>query len=255
MLRLKGVLKKILFIPDTHVPHHDKKAWKLVLQAIRVFKPQRVAFLGDFADYDAVSSHAKDPARSRLFSHEIAAVNKCLDEYDAAAEDAGIETTHFQLGNHEDRLSRYVADKAPELHGLVDTEDLLRLKDRGYKVTQYLDSFELGHLNITHAAGSGSGATAIVRANTQWQDNIIGGHTHTLGIMYFGNAKGRVHISATLGWLGDRKKVNYLKRVQANRSWTLGFGIAYMEPNGVVHMQAVPLINYKCVVEGRLLCL
>jgi hypothetical protein len=35
--------------------------------------------------------------------------------------------------------------------------------------------------------------------------------------------------------------------------WVHGFGVGYLEPqSGVVHLQPVPIVHGKCVVNGRL---
>ena len=35
--------------------------------------------------------------------------------------------------------------------------------------------------------------------------------------------------------------------------WVKGFGIGYLEPQtGIVHLQPVPIVNGRCVVNGKL---
>lgn len=41
-------------------------------------------------------------------------------------------------------------------------------------------------------------------------------------------------------------------KVKANRDWALGFGMGYLRENGFVYLQPVPIVEYSCVVEGRL---
>ena len=57
------------------------------------------------------------------------------------------------------------------------------------------------------------------------------------------------------GWvgLGDVKKIDYKHKVKALREWCHGFGLAYLEPNGAVHVRPVPIVDGKCLIEGRLL--
>ncbi len=42
-------LRRVLFIPDCHVPYHDAKAWRLMLAAAKVLKPDVVVVLGDYS--------------------------------------------------------------------------------------------------------------------------------------------------------------------------------------------------------------
>ncbi len=119
--------KTILVIPDTHVPYHDKLAWKEVLRCIKALEPNGIVIIGDFADFYAVSSHSRDPIRKRFLLEEVAEVNKALDQIPTGPSVCFIE------GNHEDRLRRYLWDKAPELFGMINFPQLFKLKKRGWK--------------------------------------------------------------------------------------------------------------------------
>lgn len=243
----KNKLKKILIIPDLHAPYHDKKAWQLLLTVGRELKPDVIITQGDFADFYSVSSHSKDAGRLDKFEDEIKSVNECLSQLDSLK----AKEKHFIAGNHEDRLQRYLNDKAPELNGLVSVPLLFNLKKRGWKYTPYKESASVGKLNATHDVGS-AGKSAIFQALSTFQHNIIQGHTHRISFFVEGNAKGTAHVGASFGWLGDKNKVDYMHRVKVNRDWAHGFGVAHMEPNGNVHIQPIVIVDYKCVVNGKL---
>lgn len=218
-----------------------------MLKFARWWKPDEIVVLGDFADFYSVSSHSKSPDRTRKLEEEAAAVNRRLSQLD----ELGAASKFYVAGNHEDRLDRYLADKAPELHGLVNFEQLFKLTERGWHVTPYKRSLKRGKLTITHDAGN-AGAVAHTKALDAFQGNVVIGHTHRMAVSYVGNARGKTHVGAMFGWLGDVEAVDYLHQIQAQRAWHLGFGIGYQEPNGVIHLQPVPMIEYRCVVEGKL---
>jgi hypothetical protein len=236
-----------LFIPDTHVPYEDKRAFRLMLKVAADWRPDALYVGGDFSDCYTVSAHSKDPARGRLLRQEVGAVNRRLDQLDALE----AREKHFIEGNHEDRLSRYLADKAPELFGLVSIPELFKLEQRGWTFTPYKQSRRAGKISITHDCGD-AGAYAHYKALDTFQGNVVINHTHRLGITYVGNARGKSHVGAMFGWLGDVRRVDYMHRVKALRAWHLGFGVGYQEPGGVIHLQAIPIINYRCVVGGVL---
>jgi predicted phosphodiesterase len=242
-----GKLKKILIVSDAHHPYVDKKAWALLLKVGADIKPDVILTQGDFADFYSVSSHSKDPSRMTRFEDEIESVNKALDQLDAL----GAKEKHFIAGNHCDRLQRYLNDKAPELDGLVSVPQLFRLKKRGWKYTPYKDSVKIGKLNATHDVGT-AGKTAVFSALSTFQHNIVIGHVHRVSFHVEGNATGEAHVGASFGWLGDKNSVDYMHRVKVNRDWAHGFGVAYLEPNGNVHIQPVVIVDYKCVVGGKL---
>jgi predicted phosphodiesterase len=240
-------VKKVLIVPDVHVPYHDKRAWKLMLKAAGVINPDAIIIQGDFADFYAVSAHDKDPNRAKNLEFEVDAANSALDELDAL----GAKLKLFVAGNHENRLERYLATRAPELFNMVEIPKLFKLKDRGWKYTPYKSSTEYGKLNVTHDCGY-SGQNAVQKALDTFQHNVTTGHTHRMAYLVQGNARGEAHVSASFGWLGDKDQADYMHKVKANRDWALGFGIGYRTAAGVVHLQPVPIINYQVVVEGQL---
>jgi predicted phosphodiesterase len=229
------------------VPYEDKRAFDLMLNVLRGWGPDTVIILGDFGDFYPVSAHSKDPARSGQLADEIHAINGRLDQLDAL----GATEKHFVEGNHENRLSRYLADKAPELFGMVGVEDLFGLNRRGWTFTPYKQSLTVGRVNFTHDCGN-AGAQAHSKALDTFQGNVVIGHTHRMAISYIGNAQGTTHVGAMFGWIGDVNRVDYMHRVQALRAWHLGFGAGYQEASGTVHLQPVPMIDYRVVLEGKL---
>ena len=240
-------MRRILFVPDSHFPYHDKRAWKLMLKAATAFKPDEVIVLGDFADCYAVSSHDKDPKRRLNLKWELDTVGEGLSEL----ESLGATKLVYIAGNHEDRLDRYIATRAPELEGILSIEAALELKDAGWKYVPYKSSYRVGKLWVTHDTGK-AGKNAIAAALDDFQSNIVIGHVHRMGMVYGGDATGKSHVAASFGWLGNKDSVDYMHRVSVNRAWQLGFGVGYQHPNGTVYLTGVPIINYTCVLEGKL---
>ncbi len=243
-------LESMLIVADAHRPFHDQRAWDLMLQVGRKLKPHHVIVNGDMADCFAVSSHSKDPKRALKFKEEIADVNVGLDELNALRAANYI----FVAGNHEDRITRYLQDKAPELFEFVDIPTLLKLEARGWDYTPYKHWTKLGKLHITHDVGT-AGRYAAYKALDTFQKSVITGHTHRMSYVVEGNAVGEYKLSAQFGWLGDAKKIDYMAQVNVNKNWALGFGVGYLEPiTGVAYLVPVPIVvadgRYSCVVNG-----
>ncbi len=238
-------MKRILFVPDTHRPYHDERAWQTMLKSCRKFAPHIVIILGDFADCYSISAHDKSPERKENFEQEIDDVNVGLDELEAAAP---IADKYFVAGNHEYRLDRFLRTNAPPLFSMLKIEKLLRLKERGWSYTPYQRSLRIGKLHITHDEGN-AGSQAHEKARASFEGNAIIGHTHRMSIAYRGNARGTSHVGAMFGWLGDLEQIDYMHRVKAQQ-WQHGFGVGYLLESGVVHLQPVPIINGACVVAG-----
>lgn len=240
-------LEPILIIPDTHVPYHDEKAFELMLKVGRYLNPKHIVIQGDFADFYAVSSHDKDPNRKNNLEYEVDEVNKALNKIDAL----GAKEKIYVSGNHENRLERYLMQKAPELFNVFRIQDLFNLKDRGWIYVPYKQDYQLGKLYITHDVGA-SGSNAVNKALSTYQGNITTGHTHRIHYQVEGCAKGKAHVGASFGWLGDAKQADYMHRVKAARDWALGFGVGYLDTTtNIVYITPIPIINYTCVVEGK----
>jgi len=241
-------MEKIIFIPDTHVPYHNKKAFQLLLKVIKEVKPHTVVILGDFADFYSVSSHSKDPGRTNKLQEEVEEVHKAISEIEVAASTA--KRLIYIAGNHEDRLERYIKDKAPELFGVVNIPDILTL-DEFWEYVPYKSYTKVGKLFITHDTGK-SGPYAHIQAQAAFQSNVIIGHTHRLGYSIIGNAKDKPHVAAMFGWLGDVNTIDYQHKINSQQNWALGFGIGYKQLNGNVFVFPIPIVDYSCVVEGKL---
>jgi predicted phosphodiesterase len=250
----KHDIERVFLIPDTHRPYHDKRAWKVALEAAATFfdpvppKRRRVVVLGDFADYFQVSFHGNDPRGRMPFVDEVADVNVGLDEIDAL----GAKHNDFVEGNHEYRINRYLVEKAPALLGLkgTTTRELFRLDERGWNYTPYRQYTRIGKVYVTHDHGA-AGKTAAEKARQQFGHNVVIGHTHRMASAYQGNAAGEQHVGHMFGWLGDVDSINYEHRVKA-LEWTHGFGIGLHDlSTGDIHMHGCPIVNGVTFVLGQ----
>lgn len=246
-------LKVVALIPDIHFPNHDEKAVALVHKVLKAVKPQELVLLGDVGDFESVMSHQKNKRqRELLLKDDVEATRAGLAEFEAH----DIDTKVFVMGNHEDRVARYITNQAPELFGAVSLPRLLRLREHGWKVVQYRKHYKLGKINVTHDVGK-AGANAHRDALIRFSDNVVIGHTHRMAYEVRGNLSGGAHVGAMFGWLGDWKKAaGYMYAASAMSDWSLGFGMGYEQKSGVVHIQPVPIIvakkRYSCVVGGTL---
>ncbi len=240
-------LKKVLFIPDTHSPYHNKRAWRLVMKVGQSWKPDIIVVLGDFGDFYTVSNFTKDPARKISLSWELAESNRLLNNLDAL----GAKLKIFIEGNHEHRLNRFIHDKAPELDGIVDVKSAFKLKERGWVHVPYRDHYKLGKVYLTHDVNA-TGRNAVHRVIDTYQHSAITGHTHRIGYVIEADGIGCPILSATFGWLGDISKIDYQHKITATKAYVLGFGIGYLEePTGLLFATPVPIIKNKCLVEGK----
>jgi len=243
------MIKRYFFIPDMHWPYADLRYWALIMKVMRWWRPHGIVILGDFLDFWAISFHSKDPARRAKgnMEDEIAEGNRRLDELDSI----GAKDKQYISGNHEYRLERYIQEKCPELHKLVPSvPEALRLEKRGWKFTPYKQHTRIGKAYVTHDVGV-SGKYAHYRAADNYQKNIITGHTHRAGSTISGNVAGETHFSMMCGWGGDVEAADYAQQSQ-KKDWVKSAGIGYFKPDGVFFGYIVPMVNYECVIDGKL---
>lgn len=239
-------LTRILIVPDAHHPYVDRGAWNVLLAAGKKFQPEIIVCLGDFGDFYCVSGHRKDVNLPSRLEDEIAACNVALDQLDAL----GAKRKHFIAGNHEDRLARYLADRAPAVSNLLKAEALLRLRERGWGYTPYGKLFRLGKVFYAHDP-SGAGKWAHDRAAQDAGHPIVHGHTHRAAVSYMGNIVGEKRVGMMAGWVGDAEKATYVGDLRKRHDWMHAFAVGWMEPDGVTHLQLVPILRGRCVIDGR----
>ena len=239
-------LQRVLIFGDAHIPYHDRTAWRVMLAAAEDFAPDIIVCLGDLADCYSVSGYTGDPSRPLRWEDELIAVNDALDELDSI----GAERKVFCAGNHEDRLPRYLAKRAPELYQSTSIPSVYRIEERGWEYVPYGQSVNIGQVMFTHDLDR-YGIYAVRHALRDAGTNVCIGHVHRACIWYEGSMSGNNQVAASFGWLGGVEHATYRHRVRAERDWQLGFGLGYLEPDGVMHLVAVPIIDGRCVIEGR----
>lgn len=243
------MIEQDLVIPDVHSPYHDKRALSLILSVAKELKITNLIQNGDLIDLYSVSSHDKNKLRAKSLKEELDITSDVLDQLDSIKIKGRRIIT---LGNHEDRMNRFLIGKAPELYRLPDLriEKLLQFANRKWTVVPYREHIKVGKILYTHDLGF-CGENALTSNGRAVEASVICGHTHRMGVHFFGNATGTKHVSASFGWLGMNSGADYMANTAKNRAWQLGFGIVTREPNGVSHIQPIPIIKYKCVVNGK----
>jgi predicted phosphodiesterase len=165
--------KKILIMPDTHVPYEDSKAVSLFYNVAKEMNPDIFVCLGDFADFYSVSFFSKRPDRVHQLDEELSAINVHLDYMDEIMPRA---RKIFIAGNHEVRLERYLTDKAPALFNMVKIDKLFQLdKRKNWEYVPYKEHIKIGSLYLTHDVGS-HGGNAHRKSRDVFNKSTIIGH-------------------------------------------------------------------------------
>lgn len=242
-------LTKILVIPDMHHPYADDLVWRTILAVAREAKPDIVVIIGDFCDFYSVSFHAKDPARGARLRAEIDYCNDALNEL----QQTGVRRVVFVEGNHENRLARWVAERAPELFRMMTVQDLLGIEKRGWEWVPYKSWITIGKMSYTHdveRCGINAGRQSLI----DFGGNLTFGHSHRGSTTYQGTLDDGQHVCLNVGHGSDYDKVDYRNRARAKRDWQHGFGWQVQTSNGDTWCQFVPILDGRCIVDGQLIC-
>lgn len=241
--------QKWLVWPDTHIPYHDKRKVKVMLDIVKKWQPDRITLLGDLDDMKAPSRFASgtpDEWTDRVdITTETHTKKFVVELRDTAGNETEID--YFE-GNHEVRLPNYIAKNAKALHGLVTLPKILDLDNLGIKWYTYEDPaqeiYKGWYVHHGSKVSKHSSYSAQAELNSYFV-NGFSGHTHRLGRYHF-NSEG----TGQLVWMecGHLSDVSKQKYTQVH-NWQHGFAYAYVD-RGKVHPQQVQFVGNTCYLDG-----
>jgi len=170
--------RRIGIISDVHFPYHDYTALKTVLKQLYEYEVDTLILNGDIVDFYSVSFWEKKPERRNLeWERELAV--RALDRIRSIFKDAKII---YKEGNHEERLERYLARKAPELYELEElkVDRFLKLDDFGIAYVRDKRVIQAGELDIIHGHEYRSYASVNIAISFLRKafKNVLLGHYH-----------------------------------------------------------------------------
>lgn len=217
-----------LLLFDIHIPHHDTFAISLAVDyAKKHFNIRHIIFGGDLLDCEALSRFEKSKG-TRKFSDEIYAANSFLREILAEFPEA--DATYI-MGNHEERIEKYIFKNAPELAELpglalpdlldfsgkgiklVDNRKELEAKGYAYKYHGWsiLHGHELGICPVTDPAR---------RYLERAKSNVIVGHIHKTDSRIMTTLEGHIIKCCSVGTLAKRNP-----QYMPFNAWIQGFAV------------------------------
>ena len=163
-------------------PTHSLASVKAVFNFMEDFKPDTVILGGDQVEFGAISHHNNGKPR--------------LVEGLRLTDDMDLLNTHvltplefiesikkkvWLTGNHENRVERYL-NEHPGAEGIIEPENYLSLKKRGWIIQPEEVPYQIGKLNFVHGHSifaNGSGPNPAKKLAYHYRRNIIAGHLHT----------------------------------------------------------------------------
>lgn len=110
---ITGNNKRILILPDIHIPNHSSRNILATINYGRKFKPTHIIFNGDMIEGGSVSHYRKKPGL--FMENEIVPVRQFIQYIYHNFPNAKLI---YKIGNHELRLTHYLMENAQALFGL-----------------------------------------------------------------------------------------------------------------------------------------
>ncbi len=171
------------FITDEHFPFHDEPARQVALKIVQEYNPEVLICGSDGIDFYQLSHFDKNPERVKLgIQAEIDLWKKGMKDWKSAAPKAKIQ---YLLGNHEDRLRKYLW-KHPDLFDLeaLKIENLLDFAKFGIKNKDLTELIFFDRLVVKHGEYVRKGAGVSAKAELEkerFSISILTGHSHRGG--------------------------------------------------------------------------
>ena len=109
----------LVIIPDTQWPYEHKPSEAALYQYIDETQPDHLVHIGDGVDFKSLSRFrtGNRPSQRIHLEEEIEYGRTKIAELTALTPDA--KSRRYIMGNHDQRLARYLEDNAGELHDLA----------------------------------------------------------------------------------------------------------------------------------------
>ena len=231
-------------ISDIHVPYQDEASMSIMMKMVGHFKPKNVIINGDGLDCVQLSRFNRDPLPPSSFKAHVEEMSDIIHDLQRYSNVVFVE------GNHEARLSKYINENAPELHGLMSMESLINDnldEDIIYIRTTPAESMTMWHddLMIGHFNKAAKYTCYTVKALVErFQQNVVQGHSHRLGEYAIRGQKGIIR-----GWeCGCMCDLNPSYTLLPN--WMNGF-LIYTRTQNEWNIEIVHIEDEKCMFRGK----
>lgn len=224
----------------------DLETWKAVLKYIRRYPWDECVIIGDFLDFNCISSHNDDQLRlveGQRIRKDYIAGNTILDQLTLCLPPKCKIT--LVEGNHEYRMERFI-NKLPVLEGWVEVETGLRLKDRGIKYVKGWakgEVYKIGKAAFIHGLYTNEhhAKKTVMRYGT----NIFYGHTHDIQT-YSAELKGddKTITASSLGCL-CRYDLPYMRGRPSK--WQQSISVFHFQANGFFNFYPIRIFNHSFI--------
>jgi hypothetical protein len=192
-----------LVVPDIQAKNRQSlKHLEWLREYIKAKRPDCIVQLGDLGDFPSLSSYDRGKAASEnnRLDLEVAAVNKAAELITPNIRGYDPKLI-YTMGNHENRVNRYIADNA-ELEGSL-FNPLEYMEDLGWEAHDFLEVAKWGGISFSHffprtaqgtttAGSSKNGASSALNMVKANMTSCIAGHKQGLDTAIYNLQNSRV---------------------------------------------------------------
>lgn len=249
-------MKTYIALYDAHFPKTDWPTIKAMFSFMKSNKVDGFIFGGDQFDNEEISHHTKGKPlyreRAAYKRNEEGFERSILTPLEKLLPKAAKKV--WIIGNHE-RFERDLIECQPELEGLVERVDSLKLAKRGWEVIPLGHAYKLGKLAIIHGEiltgiGNQAGAFPAKKAVELYAGNVLAGHTHAP--QSYARMSPVDQKDKWMGWIapiGGNINPTYLRNRPT--AWMNGFVIIEMMDNGNFNLYPIIVNNGKFCYGGK----
>lgn len=172
---------KIGVLSDIHIPYHDRRVLETAVGYLRKrYTIDTFLLNGDFQDFHTISRWEREP-KARSLADECKTGVDCLSWFRGQFRKAEFI---YKLGNHCERLDKYIWNKAPELWGLSNVQLRSVLEFEKFGITEVGEQRPImaGKLPIFHGHELPKGMSSPVNpargAYMRTAHTMLMGHLH-----------------------------------------------------------------------------
>jgi hypothetical protein len=226
---------------DAHIPYHDEVALGIFIEYCKDVKT--ILLLGDWLDMYSISSFVSDPTALSL-PEEIEMMKEFLASLREMFPDKRII---YKIGNHEERLERYLMTYGVKLFGLdaLSLPSLLGAEESRIEFVESRQMIKIGKLHAVHGHELGRSVFSPVNPARglylKAKKSAICAHHHQTSEHAEKNLDDKIESCWTVGCLCDMKP-DY---APVNK-WNHGFAIITQE-DGMYTVHNKKIINGKVV--------
>lgn len=226
---------------DAHIPYHDEEAVRIFLDYCEGVKT--ILLMGDWMDMYSVSSFVSDPTAMSL-PEEIDMMRDFLASLREAFPDKRII---YKIGNHEERLERYLMTYGVKLFGLeaLNLPSLLGADESRIEFVESRQMIKIGKLHAVHGHELGRSVFSPVNPARglymRAKKSAICAHHHQTSEHVEKNLDDKIESCWTVGCLCDMKP-DY---APVNK-WNHGFAIVTQD-DGMYTVHNHKIVNGRVV--------